>query len=61
MLAILGIAIAGVSAWTFWYLLPRDGKVSWIVTAPVLESILPLGLIGGFALGVAMIMSIFAT
>lgn len=61
MLAILGIVIAGASAWTFWYLLPRDGKVHWVVTAPVIESILPLGLISGFALGVAMIMSIFTT
>lgn len=59
MLSILGIVIVGASVWTFWRLLPRDGNTHWIVTAPILESILPLGLISGFTIGVAMAMSIF--
>jgi hypothetical protein len=61
MLAILGLLVAGASAWAFWYLLPRNGQVHWMVTAPVLESILPLGLITGFALGVTMFISIFSS
>ncbi len=58
MVAILGLLIAGASAGAFWYLLPRNGQVHWLVTARGFEQMLPLALISGFAIGVVMFCSI---
>jgi uncharacterized membrane protein YedE/YeeE len=60
MIGILGALLIGFSAWSFWRLLPRDGKVHWVVTAPYLESFLPLMIISGFSIGITMVMSMFA-
>jgi hypothetical protein len=60
MVAILGLLIAGTSVGTFWYLLPKNGEVHWIVTARGLEQMLPLVLISAFAVGVVMLCSIFS-
>ena len=59
MIAILGLAIVGASAGAFWYLLPKNGEVHWLVTARGFEQILPLTLISGFAIGIVMLCSIF--
>lgn len=59
MIAILGLAVVGASAGAFWYLLPRNGQVHWLVTARGFEQMLPLILISGFAIGVVMLFSIF--
>lgn len=61
MIAVLGVLIVGLSAWSIWYFLPRDGKVHWVVTAPLLEWLLPLGIITGFSMGILMVASIFAS
>lgn len=58
MIAILGLAIVSASAGAFWYLLPRNGQVHWLVTARGFEQMLPLTLISGFAIGVVMLFSI---
>ncbi|HVT54922.1 MAG TPA: hypothetical protein VHD34_02575 [Xanthobacteraceae bacterium] len=60
MIAILGVLVVGLSAWSIWYLLPRDGKVHWLVTTPFLEWLLPLGIISGLSMGILMVVSVFA-
>jgi hypothetical protein len=54
MISILGLAISGSAIWMFWALLPRQGTPHRLATLPVLESILPLTIVGGLAIGVAM-------
>jgi hypothetical protein len=60
MVAILGLLITAASAGAFWYLLPRNGEVHWLVTARGFEQMLPLALISGFAIGVVMLCSILS-
>jgi len=55
MIAIAGLAFIIVSVAVFWRLLPTDGKVHRLALAPFLESIIPICIVGGFAIGVALI------
>jgi hypothetical protein len=50
------IVLAGAGA-GFWVLQPREGVVHPLVVMPVLESLVPLGIVAGFALGAAMILA----
>lgn len=59
MIPILGLLIVAASAGAFWYLLPKNGEVHWLVTARGFEQMLPLALISGFAIGVVMACSAF--
>lgn len=61
MLGILGFLITGVSAWTFWYLLPKNGQIHPIVMMPFLDQFVPVSLISGLALGIAMFISGFTS
>ena len=61
MLGVLGFLIAGVSAWTFWYLLPKNGEVHPIVTKPFLDQLLPVSIVSGLALGITMFISAFTS
>lgn len=57
MLGILGFLITGVSAWAFWYLLPKNGEVHRLMTMPFLDQFLPVSLVSGLALGITMFIS----
>lgn len=59
MLGILGLLIAGVSVWSFWYLLPKNGQVHRLMTMPYLDQYLPASLICGLALGIGIFISAF--
>ena len=59
MLAILGVMIVAATIMAFWRLSPRDGKIHPLVTMPVLESIIPIGLITGLSFGLVMMATIF--
>lgn len=59
MLGILGLLITGASAWTFWYLLPNNGQVHRIATMPLLDYLVPVSLISGFAIGITLLISAF--
>jgi hypothetical protein len=59
MIPILGLLMVAASAGAFWYLLPKNGDVHWLVTARGFEQMLPLALISGFAIGVVMACSAF--
>jgi hypothetical protein len=53
--ALVGIAIIVASATLLWWLLPRNGVLNRLATAPVLESVLPLSIVGGFAVGLCLV------
>jgi hypothetical protein len=38
-------------------MLPKDGKVVWAATAPVLESVIPIGIVTGFATGLIFLLA----
>lgn len=61
MLGILGLLITGVSAWAFWYLLPKNGQVHPVAMMPYLDQYLPASLICGLAFGIAMFISAFTS
>jgi hypothetical protein len=59
MLAILGLMIVAATVMVFWRLSPKDGKIHPLVTVPVLESLIPIGLITGLSFGLVMMATIF--
>jgi hypothetical protein len=61
MLGTLGFLIAGVSAGTFWYLLPKNGQTHPIVTMPFLDQLVPVSLVSGLAIGITMFISAFTS
>jgi hypothetical protein len=57
MFVILGaLIITGCVAW-FWYLLPAEGRVNPVATLPVLESVIPITITGGIAVGFAFVLA----
>lgn len=59
MLAFVGLILTAVSAVGFWQMLPKNGNVHRLATVPVLDSLIPLGIISGFALGVGALVAAF--
>jgi hypothetical protein len=55
MVAIIGILFIVVSCGALWRLLPTEGKVHRLATMPFLESIIPICIVGGFAVGAALV------
>jgi uncharacterized membrane protein len=58
MLPSIGIVILAGSIALFWWLLPTEGKISRWATMPVLESALPLTVVGGIAIGISLMLTI---
>ena len=54
---IAGVLVTGASAGGLWYALPRDGKVHWIATTPVLASMYPVAIVCALSVGIALIVS----
>jgi hypothetical protein len=52
-----GIAVAGSGAAGLWYCLPRNGKVHPLVVMPVLDWLIPVGIVTALATGAAMVLS----
>lgn len=59
MLAFVGLILTAVSAVVFWQMLPKNGNVHRLATVPLLDSLIPLGIISGFALGVGALVAAF--
>jgi len=55
MTAVVGVAFVVASGALLWRLLPTEGKVHRLATAPFIESIIPLGIVAGFAIGAALV------
>ena len=55
MIVIVGIVFIAASVGALWRLLPSEGRLHPLATAPVLESVIPICIVGGFAIGMALI------
>jgi len=55
VIVLVGFAFIAVSAAGFWRMLPTDGKVHRLATVLFLESLLPLMIVAGFAIGAALV------
>jgi len=55
MIALVGLMFIAASVVVLWRLLPTEGKVHRLATAPFLESIIPICIVAGFAVGVALV------
>jgi hypothetical protein len=54
---ISGLAVAGSGVAGLWYCRPRNGQVHPLAVAPVLDWLIPIGIVTALALGCALIVS----
>jgi hypothetical protein len=52
-----GLAIAGSGVAGLWYCSPRNGQVNPLAMKPVLDWLIPIGIVTALALGAALIVS----
>ncbi len=52
-----GLILLGGSVAALWYFRPRNGMPAKIVTLPLMETLVPLGVTSGLALGMAMVVA----
>jgi len=52
-----GVAAFGAGGAGIWYLKPRDGKTHPLATAPLLDSLIPICIVGLLAVGMSLIVS----
>lgn len=58
MLSLLfGAAILGASACVLWYFMPDKGKLHPLAKKAVLDTVIPVCIVSGLGLGVALIVS----
>ena len=55
---ISGIALMVVSAASFWFLLPKNGEIHWLVRNVDLSSMITIGLLSVFTIGVACLFGV---
>jgi hypothetical protein len=53
--AFVGIILIAAAVAALRAMLPKDGKVHRLATAPVLESVIPLGIVAAMAFGLVLI------
>ncbi len=52
-----GLVVTGSGAAGLWYCWPRNGKVHPLIVMPVLDWMIPIGIVSALALGTVMIIS----
>lgn len=58
MLSIIsGVVVFGAGGSSLWYFKPRGDRMHPLATAPLLESIIPICIVGLLATGIALIVS----
>ncbi len=58
MISILsGIVVTGAGGASLWYLMPNNGVPHRLARAPLLDSIIPIGIVSALAIGVALIVA----
>lgn len=55
MTAIIGFIVTAASGGLLWRMLPSDGKLHRLATMPILDSMIPVGIVGGLAVGVSLL------
>ncbi|HVZ54793.1 MAG TPA: hypothetical protein VG986_22700 [Pseudolabrys sp.] len=58
MLSIIsGAVVFGAGGAGLWYFTPRGGKTHPLADAPLLDSLIPIGIVTALAIGVALVVS----
>jgi len=57
MLLLVGLLLIAASAAALWAMLPRAGRLAWAATAPVLQDVIPIGIVAGFATGLIFVIA----
>jgi hypothetical protein len=57
MLIFVGLVLFAASAAALRAMLPKEGKVVWAATAPVLESVIPIAIVAGFSVGAIFVLA----
>jgi hypothetical protein len=57
MISLLGVLLVAGSVGILWYFRPREGRPSPAAALPLMDTIIPLAVTAGLALGVAMVVS----
>jgi hypothetical protein len=50
-----GVIVAGAGVGSLWYVRPQNGQVHPLASKPVLDWLIPIGIVSALALGVALI------
>ena len=58
MLSVIsGVVVFGAGGAGLWYFKPHDGVAHPLATAPLLESVVPIGIVSALAIGVSLIVA----
>ena len=55
--SMFGLVLVIVSVAVFWYFMPKRGRRNRLLDLPFVESLVPLAVVSGIALGVTMALS----
>lgn len=60
MISILsGIVVTGAGGASLWYFMPHNGVIHPLVRKPLIDSLIPIGIVSALAIGVALIVAGF--
>ena len=54
---ISGLVLTGGGGASLWYLRPQSGQPHPLTRLPLLDSLIPIGIVAAFAIGIAMIVA----
>lgn len=54
---ISGVIVGGAGGAGLWYFKPRNGQVHRLAAMPLLDSLIPIGIVTALAIGVALIIA----
>jgi hypothetical protein len=55
-----GLVITCAGAGSLWYVRPRNGRVHPLALRPMLDFLIPIGIVTALALGIALVVTGFA-
>jgi hypothetical protein len=56
---ISGLIVTGAGATGLWYAMPRNGQVRAFAKKPIVDSLVPIGIVSALAIGVSLIIAGF--
>jgi hypothetical protein len=52
-----GIVVTGAGGASLWYFMPRGGQIHPLARKPLVDSLIPIGIVSALAIGVALIVA----
>lgn len=53
---VVGLVVTAASGAALWYFMPKNGVVSRYMTMPFVQTLVPIGITSGFAIGVTLML-----